>query len=973
MRIIYCLLMLVGALGVQAQMSFMEHFSSLKSDYPAVPDGLVEAVAYHASRWEWIEADNSASCSGKPVSVGFLGVIDAYNSGLNANGRILDSLSPWTIQEILNDAEVHIRAWLHTIQVLAAEHHSSSPEDWLWLTLMLSEIPFGEDAAVLPQALWLQETAYWWNRLTGVTCDLSKLLPLPVLEQINGEFIQINRFDQQGVSVIAAPSCNKGSRNGTSVSAVVVHVAQGTYAGTIAWFLNCQSSVSAHYVIRSSDGQITQMVAESERAFHVGSENPYTVGIEHEGYVSNPTWFTDTLYKASAWLSSGICSRHGIATNRTAWWPWTAGSLFNQTGRPGSCTRIKGHQHYPNQTHTDPGPHWDWERYYRLLNPAPGPMILSGMQGSFTWPASGLYGNDIRILWRIGAGVGTVTLSFSTFDTELNWDYVFAYDGPDINSPILGVFSGNSIPASISGQSGYITLEFRSDCAVTAQGFQISWETHGAGDSLPPVSSLVSPLNTWVTESFEALYTDVFPSVSQLGFCGFLPVSYDGSRWAANSKEGVFYDDFAGNSLALHPQWNVLSGSWIQSEGKLLQTSTSVSSGLVRAIWEPLNNRAHLLTTRIRWHGVHPERTISFLLYGTAPDLPYLGNSLCLEFKPAAQLVTLYRSTGGQKFSLANATFALNGATWYSVRIFMDETEGRFRLWINNQLVLNTENVGYPHFAQVMGLSTAHCAGEFGEFSIYRERNCNSSQWVQAGTSIQSWLPNQSINPDNVAARLFAISLDASGKLSSRNMREYKVDYTPPNGPDMVFNGGWEESDTIIGSFWPLYFPPANDSHSGILYYEVSLGSDSCLQDTHSWHEAQDAPPALINLPEDMQAGARYFPGIRAVNGAGLKGSIICGKGAVWQPGLNTSGIGGAPIALLVPNPGRQVFKLIFPMVEDEQKLKIVDVSGRSVKPESIFYLSDGILFRLPEGISPGSYFLIYGDRFSISFIVMPE
>ena len=88
------------------------------------------------------------------------------------------------------------------------------------------------------------------------------------------------------------------------ITHVTIHTAEGSYAGTICGFQNCSAQVSAHYVVRSSDGQITQMVLEKDKAWHVGSENSYTVGIEHEGYMSAPsTWFTDAMYNASALLT----------------------------------------------------------------------------------------------------------------------------------------------------------------------------------------------------------------------------------------------------------------------------------------------------------------------------------------------------------------------------------------------------------------------------------------------------------------------------------------------------------------------------------------------------------------------------------------------------------------------------------------------------------------------------------------------
>ncbi|ADB33789.1 N-acetylmuramyl-L-alanine amidase, negative regulator of AmpC, AmpD [Kribbella flavida DSM 17836] len=132
-----------------------------------------------------------------------------------------------------------------------------------------------------------------------------------------------------------------------AISTIVIHVTQGSYTGTISWFKNPASQVSAHYVIRSSDGQVTQMVAEKDTAWHARSTNPYTVGIEHEGWVDQPSWFTDAMYRSSAALTRSIADRRGIPKDRA---------------------HIRGHNELPDNDHTDPGPNWNWTYYMQLVN-----------------------------------------------------------------------------------------------------------------------------------------------------------------------------------------------------------------------------------------------------------------------------------------------------------------------------------------------------------------------------------------------------------------------------------------------------------------------------------------------------------------------------------------------------------------------------------------------------------------------------
>jgi N-acetyl-anhydromuramyl-L-alanine amidase AmpD len=130
---------------------------------------------------------------------------------------------------------------------------------------------------------------------------------------------------------------------------VIIHVTQETYADTLAIFRNPQSKVSAHYVVRSADGHIAQCVHEADIAWHAGNwdYNTRSIGIEHEGWVTKPAYFTNALYTQSARLTAAICATYGIPKDRT---------------------HIIGHYQVPGTDHTDPGPNWDWVRYMRLVN-----------------------------------------------------------------------------------------------------------------------------------------------------------------------------------------------------------------------------------------------------------------------------------------------------------------------------------------------------------------------------------------------------------------------------------------------------------------------------------------------------------------------------------------------------------------------------------------------------------------------------
>ncbi|MEU0688864.1 N-acetylmuramoyl-L-alanine amidase [Streptomyces uncialis] len=136
-----------------------------------------------------------------------------------------------------------------------------------------------------------------------------------------------------------------------AIDRVIIHVTQETWSDTLAIFQNPSRKVSAHYVVRSEDGHVAQCVRERHIGWHAGNWNHNTrsIGIEHEGWVDQPKYFTDALYASSAALTAAICTKYGIPRDRR---------------------HIIAHSEVPGADHTDPGPHWDWSRFMRLVERA---------------------------------------------------------------------------------------------------------------------------------------------------------------------------------------------------------------------------------------------------------------------------------------------------------------------------------------------------------------------------------------------------------------------------------------------------------------------------------------------------------------------------------------------------------------------------------------------------------------------------
>lgn len=111
-----------------------------------------------------------------------------------------------------------------------------------------------------------------------------------------------------------AAAGNFGERPaGMAIDAIVLHATAGSLAGTLAWFANPASQVSAHYVV-AKNGQVYQMVQESKRAHHAGASryrgredwNDFSIGIEivnqNDGVDPYPADQFETMVKLVSYL-----------------------------------------------------------------------------------------------------------------------------------------------------------------------------------------------------------------------------------------------------------------------------------------------------------------------------------------------------------------------------------------------------------------------------------------------------------------------------------------------------------------------------------------------------------------------------------------------------------------------------------------------------------------------------------------------
>ena len=170
-----------------------------------------------------------------------------------------------------------------------------------------------------------------------------------------------------GVTRCPSPNCNARPASAV-VSLLVIHnisLPPGEYGGghiaklftnqldkdTHPYFAGvAELQVSSHFLIERN-GSLTQFVGTQQRAWHAGISsfqgvqncNDFSVGIELEGCDESP--YHDAQYAALATLTVLLLNRYPALTRQ----------------------RIVGHCDISPGRKTDPGPSFDWPRYFKLL------------------------------------------------------------------------------------------------------------------------------------------------------------------------------------------------------------------------------------------------------------------------------------------------------------------------------------------------------------------------------------------------------------------------------------------------------------------------------------------------------------------------------------------------------------------------------------------------------------------------------
>lgn len=143
-------------------------------------------------------------------------------------------------------------------------------------------------------------------------------------------------------------------------------------------------------------------------------------------------------------------------------------------------------------------------------NSCPSLKTLTASSGSISDGSGSIkYGHNLDCRWLIAPeNASSIVISFSRFKTQLNYDIVTIYDGESTSDPVVGTYSGTTIPADITINGPKALVRFQTNNAIADQGFLLNYKANNQTAFCSSTKIITTPTGTISDGSEEEKYNN---------------------------------------------------------------------------------------------------------------------------------------------------------------------------------------------------------------------------------------------------------------------------------------------------------------------------------------------------------------------------------------------------------------------------------------------------------------------------------
>jgi spore germination protein YaaH len=539
-------------------------------------------------------------------------------------------------------------------------------------------------------------------------------------------------------------------------------------------------------------------------------------------------------------------------------------------------------------------------------------------------PNRNYYDNENYTYTIAPTGATGLTLNFTSFATELNYDTLWIYDGASTSAPLIGAYHGSAGPGIITSSGGALTIHYKSDNGTQAAGWKATWNC--SIDNVAP-STLVSAPSSWATGNFTANFTDTDNSGgSGIAKSYYQVLDYNGTEWRANNGNGFFSDNF---DVAIHPDWTSMVGTWSIIGGYLNQSDQANSNtNLYAPLTQNLSNQ-YLYNWQGKIDGTGTNRRAGFHFFCDDATQTNRGNSYFIWIRPDQGTLEIYKVVSNVFSLVSTAPLTTAISTWNDYKILYDRITGKMDVYVNNALIESWTDPSPLANGNAISFRSGNCDYTVNDLKVYRSRL--PAVTVSVGAAATNDVRYQDPDPATPSCRVKSITKDAAGNLSAVAFQDVNVDWTIPS-PATIADGNTTDIDTTFSlTQLSANWSTCMDTNSAIARYWYAIGTTAGASDVAGWTDnAMSTSVTRTGLA--LNAGQWYYFSVQSEDGAGLLSTITSSDGQLL---VVTTGINEASDDLqlsVYPNPFSEEATIAYNLKANaDVEITLVDILGKQI------------------------------------------
>lgn len=539
-------------------------------------------------------------------------------------------------------------------------------------------------------------------------------------------------------------------------------------------------------------------------------------------------------------------------------------------------------------------------------------------------PNRNYYDNEKFTYTIAPSNASSVTLNFTSFATEVNYDTLYVYDGNSTASPLVGAYHGSTGPGTVTSSGPALTIRWKSDNGTQAAGWRAIWNC--AIDNAAPTTQVSAP-SGWVTQNFTAGFTDTDnPGGSGIEKSFYQVLEYTGTEWRANNSRGFFSDNF---DNAIHPDWTSASGTWVINGGFLEQSDqTNTNSNIYAPLAQNLSNR-YLYTWNGKIDGTGTNRRAGFHFFCDSAQQTNRGNSYFVWFRADQSQLQIYKvvnnTFGSAQYSVP---LTVTPGTWYTYAVAYDRISGKMDVYVNNNFTGSWTDSSPYTTGNYISFRNGDCNYMVNDLKVYRSRP--ASVTVSVGPAAANDVRYQNPDPSTPSCRVKSIAKDSAGNLSVVASQDVNVDWSAPES--FVVSDGTATDIDSTSSLTQLQanWTASADTNSGIAKYWYAIGTTAGGTDVVNWTD-NNLLTSVTQTGLTLIANQLYYFSAKAEDGAGLQSTAYSSDAQlVYVTSVDELAAGYG--LFVYPNPFRGSSMITYQLKENTKtEVSVTDVSGKKI------------------------------------------